>query len=184
MGPLPGRTRGSDLKHLFEQVHDETLAYVQQELKHYRSGVKPTDLAGPAGRIGEGGTYEVRFGISVPAAYVGQSLQVACWPEDGAAYFGLVVIPRDGENLLDQSNSKLRRHVDALVDAGFVPNSGTEPSWYSRHEAEAVLASDDAPTALLNLLKPDVTTVVKSGILRYDVTEPLPRPLRRKKLKT
>jgi len=32
-------------------------------------------------------------------------------------------------------------------------------------------------------MKADITTVVNSGILRYDVTEPLPHRLRRKKLR-
>lgn len=172
------------LRRLLEQVHDATLAHTQQELKRYRSGLKPPDLAAAApGPLFPRGLYEVRFGLSVPAAYTEQSLQVACWPEDGVPYFGLVVIPRDGANLLDEGNRKLQRHVKALLDAGFIPNVGPEPSWYSRHAAEAVIASNDAPAALVDLMKADITTVVNSGILRYDVTEPLPHRLRRKKLR-
>ena len=120
------------LRRLLEQVHDATLAHTQQELKRYRSGLKPPDLAAAApGPLFPRGLYEVRFGLSVPAAYTEQSLQVACWPEDGVPYLGLVVIPRDGAILLDEGNRKLQRHVKALLDAGFIPNVGPEPSWYA-----------------------------------------------------
>ena len=92
-----------------------------------------------------------------------------------------LVTPRDGENLLDESRAKLRRQVDAITDARFIPTGGQPPAWYSQHDAEVVLSSDDAPGKLLELVRPDITAVVKSGILRYDVTHPLPRSMRRKK---
>lgn len=169
------------LASLLKQVARETVEHTQRELRRvYRIRREPTELARPWYRtvkestLIQSGVYEVRFGIRVPADYKDQTLQATFWTEDGKPFFGLVTNPRDGDNLLDEGNKKLQRQVNTIVNAGFVQN-GSFASWYSQHDAEPVLTTEDAPSKLLGVLCRDITTVIESRLLLFDVTEPLRR---------
>ncbi|RKQ90930.1 PD-(D/E)XK nuclease superfamily protein [Solirubrobacter pauli] len=172
------------LRWLLEQVHGETLATLRTELRRYRTGRSENELAGQlkASSIVQATVYEVKFGLSVPAEYNKAVVIVECWMEDRQPLVGVTVAPRDADAALDEGSSKFRSQINELLDGGFTANEDGA-SWYSQHELEPVLASPDAPAALLALIKPDVRAIVASGILRYDLTEPLPRAVRRKKAK-
>lgn len=172
---------------LLASVQRAVVEHTGRELKRRHRIAGPLEtlatLAKPRTRNVSIGTYEVRFGVSVPAAYKGQTLAVSCWMEDGQPYFGVVVSPRDGENLLDDNMPNLRKQVQALLDLGFVAE-GKSPSWYSQHDMDPILSATDAPQQLLDAVCKDVTNIIETGILRYDVTAAIPRKERRTKAET
>lgn len=124
---------------------------------------------------------EMTFGISVPASYGEQSLQVACWMENpGEIRFGVTVLPRDAAVALDRRDARLLRQLKLLTDGGFA-QTGSSAAWFTSHDANPILDSSDAPAALLEAIKPDLYTIAASKILTFDLTTPLPRTKRRKK---
>ena len=124
---------------------------------------------------------EAQFSISVPASYSEQTLRVGVWFENpGEVRFGVTVAPRDADRALTQSDSTFLRQLKKLASAGF-EQVGTNAVWFSSHDAEEVLTSDDAPRALLQVVKRDITAVADSKVLGFDVSTDPPRASRRKK---
>ena len=176
------------LQWLLEQIFAETLDYTRSVLaKAHRRLATREELAalwykGKARRVLiQQSQSEMRFGISVPAAYTDQSLQIAVWMENpGEIRFGVTVLPRDAADALDRRDAQLLRQLKALTERGFV-QTGSSAAWFTSHDGNAILNSPDVPAALLEAIKPDLSAIADSKILTFDLTGPLPRAKRRKK---
>jgi hypothetical protein len=100
--------------------------------------------------------------------------------DPGEVGFGVTVAPRDAGHLLDQSDRNLLRQLKTLTAHGF-EQVGANAEWYSSHGGESVLSARDAPSALLEAVKADISTIADSKILGRDLETPVPRARRRKR---
>ena len=176
------------LQWLLEQVFTEVLEHTRDALASMHGPVEKRDQLAelwykPRARkvLIQHSQSEIQFGISVPATYTEQTLRIGFWMEDpGDVGFGVTVAPRDAARFFQRRDPDLLRQVKILASAGF-EQVGSKAQWYSAHSGSRVLDAGDAPATLLEIVKSDITTVVKSEILRYDVRKRVPAEVRRAK---
>lgn len=176
------------LRWLLEQIFAETLEHTRCELgTAHRRRASSESLAALwyAGRarktLIQQSQAEVQFAISVPASYTEQTLRIGLWFEDpGVIRCGVTVAPRDADRALGQADRSFLRQLQALTSSGF-EQAGKNALWFSSHDANEVLDADDAPAALLKLVKQDLTAIARSKILGFDISTDPPRSRRRKK---
>lgn len=176
------------LQWLLEQVFDATLEHTRSELRRIH---RPSKKAGEIANLWFKGSRRAtliqqtlggaQFGISVPGTYTEQSLAIGVWMTDpGDLEFGVTVIPRDAADFLERDDLKLKQQVTRLAACGF-EQYRSMGEWYRGHPGEGLLAAEDGPRHLLDAVKSDISSIIESGILGYDVKTPPPVRLRRKK---
>ena len=117
-------------------------------------------------------------GYAIPATDDSGAIALQFWPDDGEPCFGVAVIPGDVDDRLRDNDAQLAAASLALLKNGFQQNRGL---WWSVHPPAEYLHHDDVPKRLLELVEPDVRTIIESDILLRDMTDrPRRRPTRKR----
>jgi hypothetical protein len=98
-------------------------------------------------------------------------VRLSFWAYDsGEPYFSVEVAPWKADARLEDGERQLLGAARKLGQAGFQGGFHKgEQVWWTEHKPEAYLDAADVPARLIELIDRDITAIVGSGLLAYDL---------------
>lgn len=165
------------LRDVLDNIRARALDILRMELadKH-KSAAASSALAGqhswgstesvPVHRTGT----TVETGFRVPANVNRPAVKLTFWPEEGSPHFLVEVHPWKAAERLEAKETQLLDAAGTLSKAGFKDGRFYgEAVWWNSHQPHEYLDADDVPATLIGLVQHDISAIVGSGILAYDL---------------
>ena len=114
--------------------------------------------------------HSVWTGYRVPARVNRASVRLTFFAQENKPVFMVDVAPWKGSERLEADERQLVTAARKLAKAGFESTEyKREQVWWAEHPAKDFLKARDVPERLVELMKRDISTIVQSGILKYDL---------------